>query len=29
LPAKFIIDAGKHLQGPSDVQQLAVWECQH
>lgn len=29
LPAQFIIDAGKHLQGPSDVQHLAVWECQH
>ena len=27
LPAQFIIDAGKHLQGP--VQHLAVWECQH
>ena len=29
LPAQFIIDAGKHLQGPGDVQHLAVWKCQH
>jgi hypothetical protein len=29
LPAQFIIYAGKHLQGPSDVQHLAVWKCQH
>ena len=29
LPAQFIICAGKHLQGPSDVQHLAVWKCQH
>ena len=29
LQTQFVIDAGKHLQGPSDVQHLAVWECQH
>jgi hypothetical protein len=29
LSARFIIYAGKHLQGPSDIQHLAVWKCQH
>ena len=29
LLAQFTIYAGKHLQGPSDVQHLAVWKCQH